>query len=300
MDTPPTPGRPFHWGILGLGKIAHKFAQDLAIVPHARLAAVAARSAERAGEFARQYKVPYSAGSYIGLFDGPPLDAIYVATPHSSHCELTLLCLRQGVPVLCEKPMGMNVAEVELMTRTARERGVFLMEAMWTRFLPTTLRVLELIREGAIGRVTGLKADFGFQVREPAPARLVDPQMGGGALLDIGIYPVFLACLLFGEPADVQAMAMLGPTGVDYDTGVLLRAADGRLAHLHATLLSRTKTEAFLYGETGTIHWHTRWHEPTQFTILREGQRPELFTFDFRASATISKPRPYRTAYGRA
>lgn len=271
----------FQWGILGLGRIAHKFAQDLRIVPDARLVAVASRSDARAHDFAREYGAEYSAGSYLGLFDGPHLDAVYIATPHSSHCELTLLCLRHGVPVLCEKPLGMNLAEVEVMVRQARERKVFLMEALWTRFLPTTLKILELVEGGAIGKVLSIKADFGFRLADEPPARLVDPALGGGALLDIGIYPVFLAYQLLGEPVAVTAMSQLGTTGVDLDTGAILRAADGTLAHLHATLLTRTKTEAFIYGDRGLIHWHTRWHEPSQFTLLRPGERPETFTFDF-------------------
>lgn len=271
----------FNWGILGLGKIAHRFAQDLRLLPHTSLAAVGSRSADRARTFAGEYGAAHAAGSYAELFDGPPLDAVYIATPHVSHCELALMCLERGVPVLCEKPLGLNAAEVKEMIATSRRQKTFLMEALWTRFLPTTHKVLELIRSGAIGALTGIKADFGFRAGPDSARRLTDPALGGGALLDIGIYPVFLSCLLMGEPSEVTAMARLSESGVDLDTGILLRNREGLLSHLHCTLLQKTKTEAFIYGENGTIHWQSRWHEPSQFTLLREGNRPELFSFDF-------------------
>lgn len=271
----------FNWGIIGIGRIAHKFAQDLRQVADARLLAVASRSAERAGAFAKEYGAAHAYGSYADILDTPDLNAVYIATPHSSHCELTLMCLRQGIPVLCEKPWAMNAEEAELMVHTARERGVFLMEAIWTRFLPSTRKVLQLIKDGAIGEITGLKADFGFRSDHDPNSRLHDPHLGGGALLDIGIYPAFLALLLLGDPMRIKAMARLSPSGVDLDTGFLLQYPSGQIAHLHATLLSRTKTEAFIYGSKATLHWHTRWHEPSQFSILREGERPENFTFDY-------------------
>ncbi len=270
----------FRWGILGLGRIARKFAADLQHVPGARLVSVASRDVGRAQLFAREYGAAYAAGSYAEIFEGPELDAVYIATPHNTHCELAMLCLRHKVGVLCEKPMGMNAAEVAAMVELARAERTFLMEALWTRFLPTTVRILELIESGSIGKVKGLKADFGFILHDGTPDRITNPTLGGGALLDIGIYPVFLAHLLLGPPQHLQAASQLGPGGIDLDTGILWQNAEGHIAHLHATLLSRMKTEAYLFGETGTIHWHSRWHEPSQFSILRHEMRPELFTFD--------------------
>ncbi len=272
---------PFHWGILGLGNIAAKFAIALEAIPEARLSAVASRDQDRAAAFAQQHGAPHAYGSYADLLTCPELDAVYIATRHVSHAELSVMCLRAGIPVLCEKPWAMHADEARYMVDTAQQHKTFLMEAIWTRFLPTTQKVLELLQSDAIGRIVGLKADFGFRTEGEKPVRLFDPALGGGALLDIGIYPVFLAQLLLGDPVNVKAMSVLSPRGIDLDTGVVLRYPGEVLAHLHCTLQAKTKTEAFIYGEKGTIHIHTRWHEPTSLSLLRIGERPELFHFDY-------------------
>ena len=271
----------FHWGIIGLGRIAHKFATDLSAIPDAKLVAVSSRSEERALAFAKQYKAEHAAAGYTAIFDGPRLDAVYIATPHVSHCELTIECLRRGVPVLCEKPLGMNLVEVERMIAVARAEGVYLMEALWTRFLPSTEKILELIAAGRIGRVEGVRADFGFRAYPHTPGRILDPVLGGGSLLDIGIYPVFLAQLLLGRPAEIQAMGRLTEQHVDIDMGMHFRYPDGQLAHLHSTLLSRTPTEALIMGSEGLIHWHSRWHEPSSFVLFPPEGRPEPFHFEY-------------------
>ena len=271
----------FHWGILGLGRIAHKFAESLSAIPDARLSAVASRDLGRAQAFAAEHGNPQAYGSYAELLQNPQIDAVYIATRHVSHAELAMLCLRAGVPVLCEKPWAMHAGEAQAMVDTARQHQTFLMEAIWTRFLPTTRKMLELIEAGSIGKIVGLKADFGFQTKGETPERLFDPALGGGALLDIGIYPAFLAQLLLGQPQEIKAMSVLSDRDIDLDTGFILRYPNDVLAHLHCTIRAKTKTEAFIYGETGTIHMHTRWHEPSTLSLLREGERPELFTFDF-------------------
>lgn len=270
----------FNWGIIGLGKIAHAFAKDLATIPDAKLVAVASRSGERATAFAKTYDAEYAAGGYSAIFDGPRLDAVYIATPHVSHCELTIECLRRGVPVLCEKPLGLNLSEVERMIAVARDENVYLMEALWTRFLPSTKKILELIAAGRIGTVEAVRADFGFRAGPDAAGRILDPHLGGGSLLDIGIYPVFLAQLLFGRPEEIQAMGRLTAAGVDVDMGIHFRYPGGQLAHLHSTLLSRTPTEALIMGSEGLIHWHSRWHEPSSFVLFPPQGRPEPFHFD--------------------
>jgi len=271
----------FNWGIVGPGKIAHKFAQDLQVLPGARLHAVASRSQQRAQSFATQYGASHAFGSYEAMTACPDLHAVYVATPHAFHHANSLLFLRSGIPVLCEKPFAMNSAQVEEMIETARTHQVFLMEAMWTRYMPTIGQALQLIEQGQIGRVLSVKADFGFRADFKPEGRLFDPALGGGSLLDIGIYPVFLALLILGRPAVIQAAAHLGATGVDEEIGILFQYSGGELAHLHSSIRSRTKTEAFIYGETGTLHLHTRWHEPTSMTLLREGERPQEFRFDY-------------------
>ena len=271
---------PFHWGILGLGKIARKFAKDLTSIEGAKLVAVGSRSLERAQAFASEFDVSYAAGSYSDLFNGPRIDAVYIATPHVQHQDLTFLCIEHGVPVLCEKPMGLNYSEVEGMVTAAREKGVYLMEALWSRFTPTTQKVLEIIKQGTIGRVESVRADFGFQLGPNSGKRISDPALGGGSLLDIGIYPVWLCQLLLGEPTGIIAAARLNENGIDLDMHATLRSPDGRLGHAYSTLLGRTKTEALILGEKADIHWHARFHEPSSFSIL-SGRRkaPEKLLF---------------------
>ena len=283
----------FHFAILGLGNIARRFAEDLALISDAKLVAVGSRSGERARAFAEQYGADHAAGTYAATFDGPRVDAVYIATPHTSHRELTLMCLERGVPVICEKPLGLDLTEVEQMVAAARARKVYLMEALWTRFLPSTLALKKLIDEGTIGEVESVRSDFGFRANDldavlggtPVDLernRILNPALGGGALLDIGIYPQFLSQFLLGEPEEITATARLSAQGVDLDTQVTARHRGGRLSHNYSTLLGRTATEALILGTTGSIHWHPRWHEPSSFSILRgKTDPPENHYFDF-------------------
>lgn len=259
----------FNWGIIGLGKIARQFATDLQFIPGAKMHAVASRESRRAAAFAKAYDAPFYYGDYQSILACPDLDAVYIATPHIGHFENTINCLEAGIPVLCEKPLAMNYRQVELMIDTARRTRTFLMEALWTRFLPSTQLMLELIRKGEIGELKGVRADFGFRANLPPENRIFNKALGGGALLDIGIYPAFLALLLFGRACEVKAMAKIGSTGVDEDTHVLLRYPGGQLAHLHSSFLVDTKREAFIYGESGTIHLHANWYQQTQLSLLR-------------------------------
>ncbi len=274
----------YNWGIIGPGRIAHKFAQDLDKLPNARLHAVASRSEERARAFALQYGAPHAYGSYEEITSCPGLDVVYIATPHPGHRDNTLLCLQAGIPVLCEKPFAMNSGQVQEMVDAARATGAFLMEAIWTRFTPSTTKALELIGHGMIGDVLSVKADFGFRPPFDPKSRLFDMALGGGSLLDIGIYPVFLALLVLGKPAEIHASAHLGPTGVDEEIGMLFKYENGQMAHLHSTIRSFTKTEAFIYGERGAIHLHTRWHEPTTLSLILEDRRPQDYRFDYHTN----------------
>jgi predicted dehydrogenase len=274
--------RSFNWGIIGPGKIAHQFAQDIQKMRGlASIHAVVSRSEDRAKEFAVTYGATHAFGELDAFLNCPELDAVYIATPHIGHHEYTLKCLRAGIPVLCEKPFAMNAIQAQEMIGVAMQKGVFLMEALWTRFLPTTLKVLELIRMEAIGEVMSVKADFGFQAKYDPNGRIFNPALGGGSLLDIGIYPVFLALLILGKPKQIKAMAKFAETGVDSEMGMLFQYEDGRMAHLHSTLLARTKTEAFIYGTEGTIHMHTRWHESSSMSLIRSDGRPENYHFDW-------------------
>lgn len=271
----------FNWGIIGLGKIAHKFAEDLQSVKNAKLVAVASRSVGKAQDFAQNYGATFFYGSYKEILSCPDLDAVYIATPHVSHCENTLMCLEHQIPVLCEKPLAMNAVQVKRMVSLARFQKTFLMEALWTRFLPSIKRTISLIEEGAIGEITSIKADFGFKADFDPDARLFNLGLGGGSLLDVGIYPVFLSLLLLGKPYSVKASASIGPTRVDESCGVLLQYAHNKLAMLHSSIVSKTDTIALICGEKGNIRINSRWHEPTSITLLLEGQEPKDIFFEY-------------------
>ncbi|NJK83262.1 MAG: Gfo/Idh/MocA family oxidoreductase [Saprospiraceae bacterium] len=256
-----------NWGIIGLGKIAKKFATDIKVVANARLHAVASRSIAKATDFATQFDVPHAFGTYEDLLHCPDLDAIYIATPHVFHYANTMMCLEAGFPVLCEKPFAMNYQQVQQMVNKASEKDVFLMEAMWTSCLPTLLKTKALIADGTLGELLSIRADFGFNAPRKFDNRIYNKALGGGALLDIGIYPVFLALHLFGYPNEIWAAAKIGQTGVDEEIGIIFQYESGKMAHLHSTILTQTTTEAFIYGTKGTLHLHERWFAPTYMSL---------------------------------
>ena len=270
-----------NWGVIGPGKIAHKFVQDLLTLPNARLHAVASRSLERAQEFANQYDAPHAYGSYDELGNCPDLDVVYIATPHSEHAKNTILLLNKKIPVLCEKPMGINQQEVQQMISVARDQQTYLMEALWTRFLPAFQKLIAVIEAGRIGEVLTLKADFGFQADFDPKSRLFDPVLAGGALLDIGIYPAFLATLLLGKPNQIKAMAHVGSTGVDEANAILLKFPSGKMAILSSTILHESPTVAEIYGTKGKIIIPSRWHEAKTFTLIDANGEEEAFVFDY-------------------
>lgn len=256
-----------NWGIIAPGRIAHKFAHDLLLAEHARLHAVASRSMERAGEFARQYGATHAYGRYEDLLSCPGLDVVYVASPHSEHLEHAVLCLNEKIPVLSEKPLAMNSTQVARMVEVARSNRTFLMEAIWTRFIPLFEETLRLLHSGIIGELKTIRADFGFRAAFSPAHRVFNPDLGGGSLLDVGIYPVFLATLLWGRPDEIKATAVFGKTGADESCAMLLRYSGGRMAILDASIAMDTTTEAFLYGESGTMCLHSRFHQPRELSI---------------------------------
>ena len=203
------------WGIIGLGKIANKFAADLQYSETAQLYGVASQDLNKAKKFSTKYNAQKYYGSYQALANAPEIDIIYVATPHVFHFENTMMCLKQNKAVLCEKPMGMNAKEVRLMIEEASTRNLFLMEGLWTRFIPATEKLIELLAQNVIGQVTSLQADFGFKGDSNPENRIFNKNLGGGSLLDIGIYPIYLSLLVLGIPTDITATAQLTETGVD-------------------------------------------------------------------------------------
>lgn len=274
----------YNWGIIGLGKIAHKFAEDLALLKNAKLHAVASRSLDKATTFAKQYQVEHAYGSYSEILNCPELDVVYIATPHIAHCENTLMCLEHQIPVLCEKPFAMNATEVSRMVTLAKFQKTYLMEALWTRFLPTIEKTLELIDAGTIGELVSLKADFGFNAPFDAKARLFNHHLGGGSLLDVGVYPVFLSLLLFGKPIELKAIANIGKTNVDEHCSMILKYANNKMAVLYSSIIAKASNEALIYGTKGMIRINSRWHEPTSLTLSVEGETPKDFFFDFKGN----------------
>ena len=273
-----------NWGIIGLGKIARKFAEDLQRLPDARLHAVASTSPERAQAFAAEFGAQHAFGAYQDITDCPGLDALYVATPHPQHAECAQIALDAGIPVLVEKPFAMHAAAAAQTTARAREKQTLLMEALWTRFIPATNQALNLIQQGAIGAVHTVKADFGFNTPYDPQSRLFNPALGGGALLDIGIYPAFLAQLVFGAPpaSGVQSAAVFTPDGVDASCAFTFRYPDNRLALGYAALNAHTPVEAWIFGTEGHIYLHPRWHHTQKLTVARyEGKQQTLQTLEY-------------------
>lgn len=260
------------WGILGCGKIANKFAADLKLVTDATLTAVGSRDIQRSNDFAKTYGAPYAFDSYEALVSSNEVDVIYVATPHGFHYEHVLLCLNHGKAVLCEKALALNSRQVKEMIEMSRRKKVFLMEAFWTKFLPQYQRVKELIGTGSIGDVRWIQADFGFMSPDPVPQRLYDPLLGGGALLDIGIYPVFLALSILGRPDTITAEMEPCPSGVDKQIAITMRFATGALATLSATFDAETPVEAAIAGSKGYIKIKNRFHNATSIIELATGK----------------------------
>lgn len=261
--------RKIKWGVIGLGKIAGKFCEDIHLVPAAELFAVASRSLDNAKSFAQTHGAQVAYGDYQSIMQDSHVDVIYIATPHTLHAELTIQCLEAGKAVLCEKPFAMNASQVQRMVHAAEKNNVFLMEAMWTRFFPSTRHVLDLVHKGTIGKVRMVQADFGFTADYDVDKRLFNKTLGGGSLLDIGIYPLYLSMICMGTPEDIQASAHIGPTGVDHSLGMLLKYPGDAQAVLSATLTATTQTEAWVHGSEKSIHMHQRFHHCETLSIYQ-------------------------------
>jgi predicted dehydrogenase len=274
------------WAILGAGRIAHKFAVDLLTLPDADLVAVASTDQVRANEFVSQYTRPDGThprplGTYEALLTmADDIDVVYIATRHVYHRANTLLCLNSGLAVLCEKPFGMDIGEANLMLDVAEARQTFLMEALWSRFMPTIRQAKAWVDAGQIGQIQTIRADFGFAGDYDPNNRLFNKALGGGSLLDIGIYPLFISYLLNGIPNGIQAAASFAPTGTDEQCGMVLTYPNGAMAMLNSTFRSTTECTALIYGTEGTIRVHSRFHESTAVTLERKGQAPETRTYD--------------------
>lgn len=268
---------PIRWGILAPGSIAHKFAAGLQGTDSGTLFAVGSRSQERAAAFASQYGAPRAYSSYDDLVSDPDVDAIYVANPHPYHKDAAILCLSNGKPVLCEKPMAVNAAEVREMVECARVNNVFLMEAMWTRFMPAMQQARAWIDAGRIGEIRRIDAHFGFRADFNPAGRLFNPDLAGGALLDVGIYVVsFASWMMRDQPAEISGYASLGETGVDEQNGILFRYETGAIATLSSAVRTSTNNAAVVYGTEGRIEFPTPFFMATGCTLYTGEQAVEF------------------------
>ncbi len=256
------------WGIIGPGRIAEKFAQDLNLVEDGILHAIASRNHERATAFAGKYQVANVFSSYEEMVHSGELDIVYIATPHTFHHAHTLLCLENQVPVLCEKPAAINSQQLQEMIGMAEKKQIFFMEALWTRFIPAMLKVLEIVADGSMGQVENVEASFCFRADAGPDHRLYNMDLGGGSLLDIGIYPVFLAYLLLGMPERIEATGQLAATGADETCSINLFYSGHKQAALHSSILYHADMTAQITMSKGYILMQPRWHESAALTVI--------------------------------
>ena len=255
------------WGILGPGKIAHSFGKDLALVAEGHLVGVASRTLGKAEEFAKEYGAEHAFGSYEELLISDVVDVIYIATPHTGHMEWAIKAMQHGKHVLCEKPLGINLAEVEKMLTVAKENKVFLMEALWSRFNPSIQKIKQLVDDGELGTIGYLHADFAFYALDKSEdGRLLNPDLAGGSILDIGIYPIFLAYLILGKPEGILSISNTYKTGVEIQTSMIFSYPNAQ-AILYSGLVSESKMRAEISGSKGEIFIDPRWHETQGFVI---------------------------------
>ncbi len=252
------------WGILGTGSIARKFASDLRFAEGSELVAVGSRGKKSADDFAAEFPVKHCHYSYEELAGDAEVDVIYIATPHNLHYENTLLCLNHNKAVLCEKPFAINSRQTVEMIALAKEKKLFLMEARWTKFLPHFIKMQEMVAAGMLGEIKAVLANFGFKPLPPVNPRLFDPALGGGTIMDIGIYNVFMAMAILGQPDHIDAVMTPASTGVDEQCAILFRYKNGAMAQLFSTFSANLATEVDISGSNGhRIRLTSRFYEPS-------------------------------------
>lgn len=273
------------WGIIGTGNIAHQFARGLQAVPDAELVAIASRSQERADEFGKEFDIKHRHPSYEALAQNDEVQAVYIATPHTYHKDNTLLCLNHNKHVLCEKPFAVNTGEAREMVNLARDRKRFLMDAVWTRFFPIMVKLREILAQGVIGDVILAQADFGFRMKEVNPDhRLFNPELAGGALLDVGIYPVQFASMVYGkQPRDIVSQVTIGETGVDELSVMVFKYDDYEMATLTTAIRLSTPHEARIMGTKGIISIPDWWH-PTEMMVHVNGKDPKIHKMEIEGN----------------
>ena len=265
-----------NWGILGLGNIAHKFAEDLILVDDAKIISVASSSIDRAKIFSKKFKVKNSYDSYQKLINDKEIDVIYIASINTLHMKWTIKSLEKGKAVLCEKPLAMNPVDVKKMIATSVKNNVFLMEALWSRFNPSISKVKELIDNGSIGEVKYIYSEFSFLLEKMNKKhRLLDPKKGPGSLVDIGIYPIFLSYLLLGKPKDVVAKAHYFNNKADIQISMIFHYPNAQSV-MYSGITNNSDNGAKICGAKGEIYLNPRWHETDSFKLVNEMEQ-EIF-----------------------
>jgi predicted dehydrogenase len=276
------------WGILGCGNIANKFCSSIASVEHGVVAACASRTEGKADAFAQKHHIPSAYSDYESLLKREDIDAVYVATTHNFHHEMVCEALRHGKAVLCEKPLAVSEVQAEEMVETARAHKVFLMEGMWTRFLPAIQHMKSWLREGKIGEVRMVRADFCFRIAFDPASRLLNPDLAGGAMWDVGIYPISMASFIMeDQPAELCALADVGSTGVDEQSAYLFRYSNGALALLSSAVRSPSENRLEICGSEGRIVIPGSFHCSRTVQLHRNGEEPVLFDEPLDASESF-------------
>jgi predicted dehydrogenase len=264
------------WGIIGPGNIARQFVRDLQLIRSPqRVGAVLGHKQDSTDEFAKEFSVQGSFTDLHSFLDYRGIDAVYIASPHPQHYVQALACLERKIPVLCEKPLTLNAKQAEELVAASRLNNTFLMEGMWIRFLPSIQLALSLIKQGRIGNIINIKASICYKAPDNPDNRYFNPALGGGSLLDLGIYPVFLACLLLGKPGNIKAIAALTDEGVDETCSMLFQYDSGQHATLESSLLAQSDLPAEITGEKGTIKILDPWYEKSngiELNVYDEGK----------------------------
>jgi predicted dehydrogenase len=257
------------WGIIGTGKSAHNFARALGITKNAKLLAVGSRNKEKANNFSKEFGVPFSFSSYQQLANSSKIDIVYIATPNSYHKESALLCLNAGKNVLIEKPFTTSIQDAEMLISEAKKNNLFLMEAMWTRFTPAFEKIDQLVKSGDIGKIISFHATLGQPSIINQDSNLFKRSMGGGSLLDLGVYPFFLAQFFFGSPVRVQGYRYCGDTDVDLTTSIVLSYDRDRFVNISTSIVTRFMNNGMIYGTEGAIEIHEPLYCPTAISIIK-------------------------------
>ena len=269
--------RKIKWGIVGLGNIADQFAADLLLVENAVLTAVASRDISKAEQFAEKFGALRMYNSYDLIFQDKEVDIIYIATPHNSHAALSIKALENGKHVLCEKPMSLSYNDAERMIEASKKNNRFFMEAFWTRFIPSIQDIVQKVNSGILGEVNYIKADFAFHGSETENKRLFDKELGGGALFDIGVYPLFLSYILLGNPKEIIAKAIKHKNDIDLQTSMLLQY-EAAQSVLHASIVSESDMKASISGSKGRIELNSPWFAADGYSLFINDEKEAAFT----------------------